>query len=154
MYKRPGWLTLNVLNAAITGTITRLGRSPRGSQLLTVWGRRSGQPRSVPVNPLTFEGGRYLVAPRGETEWVKNLRASREGSLRVGSRPESFRAKEVADTEKPPIIRAYLQRWQMETKIQFGVGADATPEELTRIAPNHPVFRLLPASETAPPLPR
>ncbi|MBA3643881.1 MAG: nitroreductase family deazaflavin-dependent oxidoreductase [Chloroflexia bacterium] len=154
MYKRPGWLVRNLANPALNFVVNRLGLGIRGAHVLAVRGRSSGDWRTVPVYPLDHGGARYLVAPRGETAWVRNLRASGEGELRRGSRTERFRAEELADIDKPPIIHAYLERWQMETKNLFGVGADATPKELTRIAPNHPVFRLLPASETAPPLPR
>ena len=66
--------------------LTRLGISLFGSRVLEVTGRTSGEPRRTPVNLLTFEGERYLVAPRGDTQWVRNLRASGEGRLLVGSR--------------------------------------------------------------------
>ena len=96
-----------------------------------------------PVNLLTLESHRYLVAPRGETQWVRNLRAAGTGELRVGKRVESFRGIEVADADKPPVLRAYLRRWKMEVGVLFdGVSADSPDDDVARIAPDHPVFRV------------
>lgn len=141
MYKRPARLTRLVVNGPIKLAV-RLGLSPRGSQLLTVRGRKSGEPRTVPVNPLQLEGTTYLVAPRGSTNWARNLRAAGEGELRVGRRRRRFGFTEVPDGEKLPLLRAYLSRWEPETKSQFEAGADAADERLREIAPLHPVFRL------------
>ncbi len=76
-YVRPGWFTQHVFNPIIA-VLARVGISVWGSRELRVRGRKSGEWRTNPVNPLTFEGSRYLVAPRGETQWVRNLRASHE----------------------------------------------------------------------------
>jgi deazaflavin-dependent oxidoreductase (nitroreductase family) len=143
-YQRPGWFTTNVVNRAVAG-LTRAGVSVWGSRVLEVRGRRSGEPRRNPVNLLTLDGERYLVAARGNTQWVRNLRASGEGRLLLGRRSEPFTATEVADDEKVPLLRAYLKRWRMEVGVFFGgVGPDAPDEELRRIAPDHPVFRIAP----------
>jgi hypothetical protein len=96
----------------------------------------------VPVNPLDHEGARYLVAPRGNTEWVRNLRAAGRGELKLGSKSESFTATEIDDLDKPPVIRAYLENWASVTKANFGVDENATDDQLAEIAPNHPVFRI------------
>jgi deazaflavin-dependent oxidoreductase (nitroreductase family) len=144
--KRPGWFTKNVFNRIVAG-LTRLGVSLFGSRVLEVRGRSSGLPRRTPVNLLKFEGERYLVAPRGDTQWTRNLRVAGEGTLRVGWRRESFTATELGDEAKPPLLRAYLRRWAFETGVFFdGVGADASEEELRGIAPKHPVFRLGPSA--------
>ena len=141
-YVEPGWFTRHVFNPAVAG-LTRLGVSVWGSRELRVRGRTSGEWRSTPVNLLTLDGTQYLVAPRGITQWVKNLRVAGGGELRVGKRVEKFRAEELAHAEKPPILRAYLKRWKAEVGVFFdGVGADAEESELQRIAPNHPVFRV------------
>jgi len=144
--KRPGWFTTNVFNrliAALTGS----GVSVLGSRVLEVKGRSSGQPRRTPVNLLDFEGERYLVAPRGETQWARNLRASGEGRLLVGKHSEGFTATELGDDEKAPVLRAYLKRWKFEVGVFFdGVGPDSSDQELRDAAPKHPVFRL----ETSP----
>jgi deazaflavin-dependent oxidoreductase (nitroreductase family) len=141
-YQRASWFTTNVFNR-IVAALTQLGVSVYGSRVLEVKGRKSGQWRSTPVNLLRYEGEDYLVAPRGHTQWVRNLRASGEGRLRVGRRIEPFSAVEVTDDEKPPLLRAYLKKWKLEVGAFFaGVGPDAPEEELRRIAPDHPAFRL------------
>lgn len=121
--------------------LTRLGISVYGSRVLEVRGRRSGEWRQTPVNLLRFDGAEYLVAPRGQTQWVKNLRASGEGRLRVGRRVAPFAAMELADEGKPPLLRAYLRKWKFEVGVFFGgVGPDSSDDELRRIAKDHPVF--------------
>jgi deazaflavin-dependent oxidoreductase (nitroreductase family) len=141
-FKRPGWFTKNVFNRIVAG-LTRMGISVWGSRVLEVRGRSSGQWRRTPVNLLTVEGERYLVAPRGHTQWVRNLRASGQGRLALGRRGEPFTAVELDDHDKVPILRAYLKRWKAEVGVFFeGVGPDSSEQELARIAPNHPVFRL------------
>lgn len=126
--------------------LARIGVSLYGSRLLSVKGRKTGQPRSTVVNPLATGGQRYLVAPRGTTQWVRNLRAAGgEGELRLGRKTERFTATEVDDDAKPEILREYLRRWKFESGIFFdGVDADSPGKELRRIAPRHPVFRIAP----------
>jgi deazaflavin-dependent oxidoreductase (nitroreductase family) len=141
-YQRPGWFTTNVFNPTIAG-LTRAGISVLGSRVLEVPGRKTGQPHRTPVNLLELEGARYLVAPRGHTQWVRNLRVSGRGRLLVGRRSEQFSARELSDDEKPPVLRAYLNRWKREVGVFFeGVGPDSSDQELRRVAPDHPVFRI------------
>jgi|SRR6185503_12010327 deazaflavin-dependent oxidoreductase (nitroreductase family) len=141
-YQRPGWFTKNVFNPFV-GLLTRVGVSLAGSRVLEVRGRKSGEWRSTPVNPLGFEDQRYLVAPRGETQWVRNIRVSGGGRLRKGRGTEDFTVTEIPDDEKLPILRAYLKKWAWEVGAFFqGVGADAPDEDLRRIAPLHPIFRI------------
>lgn len=141
-YQRPGWFTTNVFNRVVAA-LTRAGVSVYGSRVLEVQGRKSGQWRQTPVNLLRFQGEDYLVSPRGQTQWVKNLRASGEGRLRVGRRTRPFHATELLDQEKPRLLRAYLKKWKFEVGVFFGgVGPDSPDDELRRIAPDHPVFRL------------
>jgi deazaflavin-dependent oxidoreductase (nitroreductase family) len=141
-YQEPGFFTKHVFNRAVAG-LTRLGMSVAGSRVLEVPGRKSGEPRRTPVNLMTFEGRRYLVAARGHTQWVRNLRASGSGRLLVGRRAQDFTATELPDEEKPPLLRAYLKKWKWEVGAFFGgVGPDSSDDELRRIAPDHPVFRL------------
>ena len=143
-YRAPSWFDRRVFNPLIAG-LTRLGLTFAGSRILEVRGRRSGQPRRNPVNPLGLGGARYLVAPRGETHWVRNLRAAGEGDLLLGRRREHFHARELPDADKEAVLRAYLRRWKWEVG-QFvdGVGADSPSEDLARIAPDHPVFVIEP----------
>ena len=142
-YREPGWFTRNVFNRGVAA-LTRLGISVWGSRVLRVRGRTSGEPRTVPVNLLSYEGARYLVAPRGETQWVRNLRAAGgEAELLLGKKVEQFSSTELADAEKPPVLRAYLKRWKAEVSVFFdGVSATSPDADVERIAPRHPVFRL------------
>jgi len=143
-YRKPGWFTNHVFNPTVQA-LTRMGVSVWGSRILRVRGRSSGEWRSQPVNLLTFEGKRYLVAPRGQTQWVRNIRVSGEGELLLGSKAERFRAVEIPDSEKLPILRAYLKIWKAEVGVFFqGVDANSSEENLRRIAPDHPVFRVEP----------
>jgi len=139
-YLEPGWFTQHVFNRLIVWS-TRLGLSVLGSRELRVRGRKSGEWRKNPVNLLNVDGTRYLVAPRGRTQWVRNLQAAGTGELRVGRRVEAFHATEVADADKVDILRAYLRRWKMEVGVFFdGVGPDSSDEQLAEIAPGYPVF--------------
>ena len=139
-YVVPGRATA-MFNAAVA-RLTKLGISVWGSRVLYVRGRSSGEWRSTPVNLLTFDGERYLVAPRGTTQWVRNLRAAGgHGELHLGRRVEPFSATELGDDAKPDVLRAYLKRWKMEIGVFFnGVGPDASDEKLREIAPGYPVF--------------
>jgi deazaflavin-dependent oxidoreductase (nitroreductase family) len=141
-FQEPGWFTKHVFNPIVAG-LTRLGISLAGSRVLEVRGRKSGEWRRTPVNLLKFQGDRYLVAPRGNTQWVRNMRVSGEGRLALGRRVEEFTATEVPEDERPPLLRAYLEKWKWEVGAFFGgVGPDSSDEELRRIAPDHPAFRI------------
>ena len=135
--------------------LTRMGISVYGSRVLWVRGRTSGEWRTTPVNPLTLDGTRYLVAPRGNTQWVRNLRAGGgRGELHVGRRAEPFLATEVADDDKPAILREYLKHWKWEVGVFFdGVDAKAPEEKLREIAPGYPVFRIEPTGPGTPAAP-
>ncbi|MDA8291156.1 MAG: nitroreductase family deazaflavin-dependent oxidoreductase [Actinomycetota bacterium] len=142
-YRAPGWVTRNVLNGSVS-LLTLLGVSVLGSRVLEVRGRTSGLPRRTPVNLLVLGDGEYLVSPRGETEWVRNVRA--DGGrldLLVGRRRDAYVARELADDEKAPVLRAYLARWKSEVGMFFeGVGPSSTDEQVAAVAARHPVFAL------------
>jgi deazaflavin-dependent oxidoreductase (nitroreductase family) len=141
-YQQPGWFTTHVFNNVVAVS-TKLGLSVWGSRVLEVRGRTSGEPRRTPVNLLTVDGVRYLVAPRGETQWGRNLRVAGDGALLIGRHREAFVAHELSDGEKPEVLRAYLKRWKAEVGVFFdGVSASSPDAELDRIAPRHPVFRI------------
>lgn len=142
-YRPPGWFTRNVMNHAVRW-FTRRGLSVWGSRVLEVPGRRTGRPQQVPVNLLELDGRLYLVAARGETEWVRNVRAN-DGhlSLMLGNKRSTHLAAEIADADKIEILRAYLKRWKAEVGVFFdGVDASSTDSEILAIAPQHPVFEL------------
>jgi deazaflavin-dependent oxidoreductase (nitroreductase family) len=141
-YQAPGWFTRNVFNRIVV-IATRLGISVWGSRELRVVGRKSGEWRKTPVNLLELDGSHYLVAPRGQAQWVRNLRVAGTGELRVGRRVDAFRATEVEGDDKLTVIRAYLRRWKMEVGVFFeGVGPDSSDNELRAIIDRHPVFHI------------
>jgi deazaflavin-dependent oxidoreductase (nitroreductase family) len=142
-YRPPGWFTRNVFNRAVRG-LTSLGVSVWGSRVLEVPGRRSGEPRRVPVNLLRLDRREYLVSARGNGEWVRNVRANDGGLvLLVGKRRAHYVAHELPDAEKVDVLRAYLHKWKAEVGVFFdGVDADSPDAEIAAIAHKHPVFEL------------
>jgi deazaflavin-dependent oxidoreductase (nitroreductase family) len=130
-----------MFNRLVMG-ITRLGLGPAGARSLTVRGRKSGKPFTTPVNPLELGGQTFLVSPRGNTQWSRNLRAVGEGELRLGRKLRRFRGQEVADADKLPILKAYLDKWAWEVGAFFELPKDATDEQIAGTAPDHPVFRV------------
>jgi deazaflavin-dependent oxidoreductase (nitroreductase family) len=142
-YQRPDWFTRHLLNPAIKA-LMRMGVSVWGSRVLEHRGRRSGQPHHTPVNLLSLDGHDYLVAARGQTEWVRNVRAA-DGHLTLilGRRRQDHTVVELPESERTPVLRAYLRRWKFEVGMFFeGVGPDSTDAEFEAIAPLHPVFVL------------
>jgi deazaflavin-dependent oxidoreductase (nitroreductase family) len=142
-YRQPDWFTRNVGNR-ILNLLMRLGISVWGSRTLEHVGRSTGEVHRTPVNPLTFEGHEYLVSPRGETQWVRNVTAA-DGKLVLilGRRRFERTAVEIPVAERTPILRAYLQRWKFEVGMFFdGVGPDSTDAQFEAIAAKHPVFIL------------
>jgi len=140
-YQRPGWFTRNVFNRLVQ-VFTRLGISVWGSRVLEHRGRTSGKLYRTPVNLLTFEGRQYLVAPRGDTQWVRNVRND-DGHLVLilGRKRDHLTATEIPEADRTPILRNYLRRWKFEIGMFFqGVGPDSTDEEFAAIAGQHPVF--------------
>ena len=132
------------LSNDLVASLTRAGISLKGSRVLSVRGRKSGEWRSTPVNPLSYEGNRYLVSPRGQTQWVRNMRVSGGGELRVGRRVERFTATELSDDVKPPVLREYLRRWKFEVGMFFeDVTPDSPDSRLLEIAPGFPVFQVV-----------
>jgi deazaflavin-dependent oxidoreductase (nitroreductase family) len=142
-YRQPGWFTRNVFNRFVAW-LTRRGVSVWGSRVLEVPGRKSGEPRQVPVNLLSLDGREYLVSPRGNGQWVRNVRANGgELDLLLGRDRTHRVATEVADADKVEVLRAYLKRWKAEVGVFFdGVSAGSTDDEIAAIAPKHPVFLL------------
>jgi deazaflavin-dependent oxidoreductase (nitroreductase family) len=142
-YRKPGPFVRRMMNPLIVAAMG-LGISIWGSRVLEVKGRSTGAPRRTPVNLLELDGHEYLVSPRGDSQWARNVRAD-NGRLVVvlGRKRDERVARELSDNEKPPVLRAYLRRWKMEVGMFFdGVSADSSDEELLRIAPKHPVFLL------------
>jgi deazaflavin-dependent oxidoreductase (nitroreductase family) len=123
--------------------LAKMGISVMGSRELAVRGRTSGEWRTTPVNLMTIDGERYLVAPRGHTQWVRNIRVAGGGELRLGRRAEPITVDELADADKPAILREYLRKWAWEVGRFFeGVDKDSPDSRLLEIAPGFPVFRI------------
>ncbi|GAB3826536.1 nitroreductase family deazaflavin-dependent oxidoreductase [Kribbella italica] len=135
--------SMRVFNRLVAA-MTKAGISLMGSRVLSVKGRKSGEWRSTPVNLMTLDGQPYLVAPRGHVQWVKNLRATPEARLRIGRRTEVFHAVELADADKPEILRVYLKKWAWEVGAFFegDVDKNSSLETLLQVAPGVPVFKI------------
>lgn len=141
-YIEPDWFTARIMNPT-TKWFARQGISIMGTRILEVRGRTSGEWRPTVVNLLEHNGATYLVAPRGTTQWVKNLRAAGDGRLRLGRRLNTFTATELDGDEKLPVLHEYLRRWAWEVGQFFeGVDKNATDDQLREIAPGFPVFRI------------
>lgn len=122
--------------------LAELGISLAGGRVVRVAGRKTGKPRAVVVNVLNVEGADYLLSPRGNTQWARNLRAA--GVVEVGPRwrRRRMRATEVADAAKPDLMRRYLARWYWQVKGFVEVTPGSTDTELRAAAPTIPVFAL------------
>ena len=127
----------------LVGGLVKLGAVPKHMRSLSVRGRKSGKWYSSPVNLLELDGTRYLLAPRGTTQWVRNLRAAGSGELRRGRVVETFSAVELPDEAKPVIMQAYLERWHSQVKRFFpGLDASTPLDKLLARAGDYPVFEL------------
>jgi deazaflavin-dependent oxidoreductase (nitroreductase family) len=146
-YERPSRFE-RALNRAI-GVLVRLGIGLPHMRVLEVRGRKSGKLYALPVDLLADQGKLYLVAPRGYTQWVRNAEASGEVTLRRGVRVERYRLRSLSDAEKPPILKAYLDRFRREVQRYFPVPADSPAERLAPLAPRYPAYELLPRTSSA-----
>ncbi len=125
------------------GFIVSLGLGPAFIYELQVRGRKSGRIYSTPVNVMEEGGKRYLVAPRGRTQWVRNAEAAGEVTLKKGSRRETVRLRPLAGEEKLRILKAYLDRYKSVVQRYFSVPAGSPPEAFAPVQENHPAFELL-----------
>ena len=137
----------NVTARAANGLIrwlAEVGISIAGTTALRVRGRKTGKLRGVVINLLTVDGREYVVSPRGNTQWARNVRAA--GAVEIGPRWRSrqVRVAEVADDDKPVLVKRYLDRWYWEVKGHVGgLTPRSTDDELRAAAPSIPVFELL-----------
>jgi deazaflavin-dependent oxidoreductase (nitroreductase family) len=127
----------------VFGFLVGLGFPFPHKYLLQVRGRKSGKLYSTPINLLEWEGKRLLVAPRGRTQWVRNAEAAGEVTLKKGSTRLKFHLRPVADTEKPEILKAYLEGFKSEVQRYFPVAAGSPVESFVDVAGSYPVFELL-----------
>jgi deazaflavin-dependent oxidoreductase (nitroreductase family) len=125
------------------GFLVGLGLGLKHNYLLQVRGRKSGRLYSTPIDLLEIGGKRFLVAPRGQTQWVRNAEAGGEVTLKKGRFRHTYRLRPVADAEKPPLLKAYLDRFKTTVQHYFPVPAGSPAERFTSIAANYPVFELI-----------
>ena len=128
------------------GFLVKIGLSLPHNYLLEVRGRKSGHIYSTPVNLLEISGKRYLVAPRGYTQWVRNVEASGEASLVKRGRRQAFRFQPVADQTKPEILKAYLDRFKLTVQRYFPIPAGSPAEAFQPLAARYPVFEIVPSA--------
>src|SRR5262245_34031562 len=124
------------------GWFVGLGIGLPHNYLLQVTGRKTGRLYSTPVNILDYEGRRFLVAPRGETQWVRNARSSQQIWLKKGRRRQAYRVRELADTDKPMVLKIYLDRFKTTVRRYFPAPAGSPPEAFAELATRYPVFEL------------
>jgi deazaflavin-dependent oxidoreductase (nitroreductase family) len=125
------------------GFIVGLGLGPAHIYLLQVRGRKSGKLFSTPVDLLELQGKRYLVAPRGRTQWVRNAEAAAAITLKKGGTRQKFHLRQLQNEDKPQILKAYLDSFKREVQRYLPIPAGSPPESFLAIAESYPVFELL-----------
>lgn len=143
MYKKPG-TAVRIANA-ILGFFSSRGMGPDKIHKIEVRGRKSGQLRTAVISVVEYEGDRYLVAPRGNTEWSRNVKAANGDATLLRKDREKVHLEEVPVDQRAPIIKAYLGENATSTKAYFGVEPEAPIEKFQKIAPNHPTFKIISA---------
>lgn len=126
------------------GVLVGLGLGLRHNHLLQVRGRKSGRLYSTPVNLLELNGKRYLVAPRGRTQWSRNAESAGEITLKKGLSRQKYALRPLPNAEKLEILKAYLDQFTKTVQRYFPVPTNSPPEAFAAIAPDYPVFELLP----------
>jgi deazaflavin-dependent oxidoreductase (nitroreductase family) len=121
----------------------RLGIGPKRTHLLTVVGCKTGKPHSTPVTIVELDGARWLVAPYGNTAWVRNARACGEVTLSRRGYRGTFAIREVKPEVAAPVLKAYVAIEPI-TRSAFKLDPNAPLEDWAAIAPKHPIFRLEP----------
>jgi deazaflavin-dependent oxidoreductase (nitroreductase family) len=127
----------------IFGFLVGLGLGFSYNYLLQVRGRKSGRLYSTPIDLLEFEGKRFLVAPRGRTQWVRNAEAAGEVTLKKGRTQQRFRLRPIPDANKPEILKAYLDNFKREVQRYFPVPAGSPVQAFGEIAQSYPAFELI-----------
>jgi deazaflavin-dependent oxidoreductase (nitroreductase family) len=146
----PHFVRLTLLDRVfntVVGALVGFGIGPSHIHVLEVRGRKTGRVYSLPVDLLTADGGAlFLVAPRGYTQWVRNAEAQGEVTLRRGRRSVRFQLRPLAETEKPPVLKEYLDRFHREVQGFFPIPHGAPAHEFEPLVARYPAFELLPAS--------
>jgi len=126
------------------GFLVGLGLGFSYNYLLQVRGRKTGKIYSTPINLLELNGKQFLVAPRGRTQWVRNAEAAGEVTLKRRAWHQRYGLRSLSDTEKPPILKAYLDAFKKEVQRYFPVPADSPPEAFQELGRTYPAFELIP----------
>lgn len=124
------------------GVLVGLGLGMRHNYLVQVRGRKSGKVYSTPIDLLELRGKRFLVAPRGRTQWVRNAESAGEVTLKRGSFRQTFQIRPLSDAEKPDILKAYLDSFKTTVQRYFRVAAGSPVEAFAGVAKDYPVFEL------------
>jgi len=148
-YEPPG--PIEHLFSRLIGALVRFGIGLRHMRVLEVRGRKSGKLYSLPVDVLSLEGKLYLVAPRGDTQWVRNAEASRVVTLRRGARAETYRLRALSDAEKPVVLEAYLDRFRREVQRYFPLPAGSPADRFVPLVSRYPAYELLPEARPREP---
>jgi deazaflavin-dependent oxidoreductase (nitroreductase family) len=131
-----------VFNKAF-GFLIGMGLGFSYNYVLEVRGRKSGKIYSTPIDLLEIEGKRFLVAPRGHTQWVRNAEAAGEVTLKKGRQRNKFGLRALSDEEKPVILKAYLDRFKSEVQVYFPVAAGSPVEAFRELLGSYPAFELI-----------
>ena len=127
------------------GFLVGLGLGFSFNYLLEVRGRKTGKIYSTPIDLLEMNGKKYLVAPRGRTQWVRNAEVSGEVTLKKSGRRRSYKLRTLADSEKPEILKSYLMRYGAAVQRFFPVRPDAPLTAFAEIAAGYPAYELISA---------
>ena len=138
------WLVERLLRAGV-----KMGFKGFPMVLLTVRGRKSGQPRTAPIVMTEHHGKRYLIGTFGNVNWVRNLRAAGEATLTRGLRAEQVAVVELSPAEAAPFLKQIIATAPGFIRSYFDVTADSSLAEFEREAPRHPVFLVQPAAPIA-----
>jgi deazaflavin-dependent oxidoreductase (nitroreductase family) len=125
------------------GFLVGMGLGFKHNYLLQVRGRKSGKLYSTPIDLLELNGKRFLVAPRGQTQWVRNAEAGGEVTLKRGSYLRSFRVVPLPNQAKPELLKAYLEQFKAEVQRYFPIAAGSDVSAFEGIAADYPVFELV-----------
>jgi deazaflavin-dependent oxidoreductase (nitroreductase family) len=125
------------------GFLAGLGIAPKYMYLLQVRGRKSGRIYATPVNVMDVGEKRYLIAPRGRTQWVRNAEAAGEITLKRGASVENFRLRAIPDGEKAELLKLYLERYASAVQRYFTVKAGSGMEAFREVEGKYPVFELV-----------
>jgi deazaflavin-dependent oxidoreductase (nitroreductase family) len=141
-------LTERIFNR-LFGIAIGFGMGLGHNYVVEVRGRKSGRVFSTPIDLLEFDGRYYLVAPRGETNWVRNARAAGRVTLRKGRQREEFAVREVGLAQRPVLLKAYLDRFALTVQRYFPLWRESPASGFASIAERYPVFELTPAGGTS-----